>query len=196
MINAKEAERERIAKDIHDTVIQDLNYLLIKLKQEKKTELAEILKEQIKKLRKLIIDDDIVLVKNLGVFKFLEILIKHLEEQNSHINFHFENKCDARISFEPEKSIHLIRIIKEIIHNSVKHSKCRNIYITLSNDDKYLYIFASDDGVGFKVDDIETIKDHLGLTSIRERLFIINATYELISNKNGTQYKINIPLLN
>jgi signal transduction histidine kinase len=196
VINAKEAERERIAKDVHDTVLQELNYMLIMLKQQDNAELAGILKEQIRKLRKLIIDEDIVLAKNLGLLKFVETYIKHLWEHNSQINFHFENNCSFNINFAPEINIHIIRVIKEIIHNSIKHSRCKNIYLKLKNDDKFLHIFASDDGVGFNTDDVETSKDHLGLTSIRERLFIINATFELISNKNGTEYNIKIPLQN
>lgn len=194
IINARESEREKIANDVHDTVLQELSYVLIKLKQQKNSELSTILRNQIQRLRKLIIDDDVVLVKNFGFFTYMEIFIRRLAEKNNQINFVFENNCVANIKLPTQKSIHLMRVIREIIHNSIKHSKCRNIYIKLNNDKNFIYLAVSDDGEGFNLDYAENAENHIGLILIKERLFIINASYDLISDKNGTIYNIKIPI--
>lgn len=64
VLKAQEQERERIARDIHDIVIQNLNYILIRLNQNNQKELAELLKSQIQELRNMVIDGDLVILKN------------------------------------------------------------------------------------------------------------------------------------
>ncbi len=195
VINAREAEREKIANDVHDTVLQELSYILIKLKQQENDELSIILKNQIQKLRKLIIDEDIIFVKKFGFINYLEIFIKRLAEKNIEINFIFENSFINNVNLSNQKSIHLMRAIKEIIHNSIKHSKCKNVYIKLKNDENFMYLVVSDDGEGFDIDNVENAENHIGLILIKERLFIINATYDLVSDRTGTIYNIKIPII-
>lgn len=192
ILSAQERERERIARDVHDTIIQNLNYLLIKLKQENKKELSDLLKNQIQELRKLVIDTDIVILKNLGITKFLEMFILNCSEKNPEIKFYIQNNCDNLEKLNSENLIHLVRIITELINNSIKHSKCRIIELRIDCENDMLKINVIDDGIGFDINKIDMTK-HFGLTSVKERIFILKGKINIDSGKYGTKVLISIP---
>lgn len=193
VLSAQERERERIARDVHDTIIQNLNYLLIKLKQGKNGELSALLKEQIAGLRKLIIDSDIVLLKNLGIVKFLEILISECSVKNPDIKFCLENSLSNFEKISSEDQIHLVRIIRELINNAIKHSKGNVIELRIGCDNNKLHINVVDNGTGFDINNIDH-SIHFGLTSVKERVYILKGDINISSNTFGTKVSVTVPL--
>lgn len=192
---AQERERERIARDVHDIIIQNLNYLLIKLKQKKDNELAEILKNQIQELRKMVIDSDIVIFKNLGLNKYFDIFIQDCASKNSNIRFYLKNSFDYFDNFNRDEQIHILRIVRELVTNAIKHAKCKLIELRFYKKDNLLCIEIIDDGVGFDINNIDT-KNHFGLISVKERVFILSGQINIKSNASGTQVTIEVPIKN
>ncbi len=86
----------------------------------------------------------------------------------------------------------LLRIIQEFIQNSLKHSGCKKITVTLEHNETALMISVSDDGKGF---DPESIKDEgIGLNNMERRIKIIGGTFNLQSSSGkGTTMNLFIP---
>jgi len=192
---AQEKERERIARDVHDIVIQNLNYILIKLRQIGDTGLSEILKNQIRELRRLVIDSDILMLKNLGLRSFLENFINDCSLKNPQIKFYFNDNFENFDIFNKDAQIHILRIVRELIINSIKHSKCKLIELRLNKKDSLLCIEVIDDGIGFDISNID-LQTHFGLISVKERVFILGGKINIKSNTSGTQVLIELPIKN
>lgn len=191
VLSAQEKERERIARDVHDLVIQNLNYILIMLKQKQEEELAEILKRQIQELRKIIIDSDLVIFKNLGLEKYFETFIADSVRKNPHIKFNLKIDTISFDHFQKDKQTHLLNIFRELINNAIKHSKCKNIDVKFYKIDSLLCIEVNDDGIGI---DLNTInQNNFGLISVKERVFILGGKINIQSNKAGTKVHIELP---
>jgi signal transduction histidine kinase len=84
----------------------------------------------------------------------------------------------------------LLRITQEFIQNSIKHSHCKNIFISLNTSEDILWeLTIRDDGIGF--DATQTKSNGIGLTNMKNRAEIIGADFLLESEKNeGTQINI------
>jgi hypothetical protein len=86
----------------------------------------------------------------------------------------------------------LLRIIQEFIQNSLKHSCCKKITVTLHHNESGLIIMVSDDGKGF---DLQSIKSEgIGLNNMERRMKIIGGTLDLQSQPGvGTKLNLYIP---
>lgn len=86
----------------------------------------------------------------------------------------------------------LLRIIQEFIQNSLKHSCCKKITVTLHHNECGLIIMVSDDGKGF---DLQSIKSEgIGLNNMERRMKIIGGTLDLQSQPGvGTKLNLYIP---
>lgn len=99
-------------------------------------------------------------------------------------------KKDDDFKIDPICSRQLIFVIKEIITNSAKHSKAKQVDLQFDNTDNTLQIVVKDDGIGFDV----TKPKSRGLKNIEHRLQRINANYTCFSTHDGTLFQINFPL--
>jgi signal transduction histidine kinase len=192
VLSAQEKERERIARDVHDLIIQNLNYVLIMLKQKKEEELAEILRKQIQELREIIIDSDLVIFKNLGLEKYFETFIADCARKNPHIKFNLKIDSIRLDQFDKDNQIHLLSIFKELLNNAIKHSKCKSIDVKFYKKDNLLCIEVSDDGIGVNINTIN--QNGFGLISVKERVFILGGKINIQSNKSGTKIIIEVPI--
>lgn len=84
----------------------------------------------------------------------------------------------------------LLRITQEFIQNSIKHAKCKNIFINLNSSEEALWeLNIKDDGLGF--DKSKITSNGIGLTNMKNRAQIIGADFSLESQKNkGTTINI------
>lgn len=171
VLKAQEQERERIARDVHDIVIQNLNYILIKLKQRNYVELAEILKNQILELRRMVIDSDIVMYKNLGLEKYFEIFISDCVQKYPHFKFHYKNEFNFFNKFDKYEQINILRIVRELVNNAIKHSKGSIVEVRFFQENNNLNIEVIDNGIGFEFSNIDN-SEKFGINSVRERVYI------------------------
>ena len=73
----------------------------------------------------------------------------------------------------------------------MKHSRAKNLFVTLSFEEKYLSIESKDDGVGF---DVAQKSESSGLQNMKSRATLIKASYELSSEiDQGTRLLVNCP---
>jgi signal transduction histidine kinase len=97
-----------------------------------------------------------------------------------------EMSFSSKISSDPPLPVGLalFRILQEASSNASKHSRARNIDVQLWDDPSEIHLMVIDSGNGFDVDAASQGKG-LGLTSMRERVRLLNGTISIVS-KAGT----------
>ena len=201
-----ETDRQRIAKDLHDTSLQNLTAIIHKVELASmyinqdpiraKLELSTIsnsIKETINEIRDTIFELRPMTFDDLGFRELLDSYIVK-ETENKNINVIFDKYCLN--TKEQPILIFTFRVIKECLGNSVKHSKCSEVHLRIddSNDGK-LYIDICDNGTGFDIDEKNLEKNkHFGLIIVRERVKLMQGTIDMYSDKNGTKIHIMIPI--
>ena len=97
-------------------------------------------------------------------------------------------------SLAPGIGLCLFRVLQEALHNAAKHSRVKQIEVQLREDPGEIHLFISDLGRGF---DLETAMQGrgLGLTSMQERVRLVNGTIEIQSKPmGGTTVHVRVPL--
>jgi signal transduction histidine kinase len=188
---------EHIGREIHDNIGQKLTLASLYTQQlefENKAphvnntieNISAIINASIAELRELsksLIDNAI------DANTISQLIEKECEKIKSLKKCHVDYKTNAlsvNLKYQ-EKSI-LIRIVQEFINNSIKHSKCQNIFVELLLDENNIVLSLKDDGIGFNT---KSISSGQGITNMKKRTAIIGGKIELKSSKdNGTQLVI------
>jgi signal transduction histidine kinase len=204
LIEAQEQERTRIARDLHDDTNQRLALLAIGIEQLKKDILnptGEIL-GLVDKLRKETSDisSDIQALSHelhsprleyLGLVAAMRGFCKEFgEHQKVEIDF---RSHDLPNPVPPDVSLCLFRVLQEALHNSAKHSGARRFEVRLWGTSGEIHFTVSDSGTGF---DLQTAMKSrgLGLTSMQERLKLLNGTLAIESQlQHGTTLHASVP---
>lgn len=93
------------------------------------------------------------------------------------------------------RSVHIFRILQEIIHNTIKHAKSKTLKIELFTENNVLVILTADDGTGFDYNSTLKRKKGLGLHNLQNRADLLNGEFHLLSViGSGTRCHIRIPL--
>lgn len=209
VLEIQEKERQRIARDLHDSSLQNLTHLVHKAELcslyidqdpiKAKLELATIEKN----LRN-VIDDIRNCIFNLRPMPFDDLGLKEtIENMIALMNQDKQFKVvtdidDIEISISDyEKDLLLIsiyRIIQECVQNSIKHSKGNEIRVKIKNSENDYKILFQDNGIGF--DEQEALKKdkHFGLSVIKERVSLLGGSIDMDTH-HGTIIKIEIPKL-
>jgi two-component system sensor histidine kinase DegS len=212
ILQIQEAERQRIARDIHDSIVQNLTVLVHKSEfamkvidsdtLRTKLELGvinKIVKDCIKELREIIADLRPMSLDDLGLEVTLKRKIAEIDnstDMNIKLNYYIEDN----ININPTISVTILRIIQELSSNAIKYSQGKNIFIDISNSENNLYICFEDDGIGFTEFDNKSILNNknsgFGLPILKERIHLLSGNIKVDKNKNntGTRYHIEIPL--
>jgi signal transduction histidine kinase len=173
-------ERERISRDLHDSLGAYANAVLYNtelLEQEngndKRNELMKDLKfaskDIITSLRETVwalnkesytAEDCLLRIRNF---------IQPFSRYYSHINFTVEGEAPAAIQFHYTKALNLVRIIQEAVSNSIKHAEAKNISVHSSSEDGKWKLTVSDDGKGFDYNAAKKMEAGNGLTNMQRR---------------------------
>lgn len=194
-----DTERKRMHIDLHDEIgagLASISILVQQLPIQDHTIYTKVLK-QIQNMRTKIREIAYNFIPpSLSSLGLKTTLIELFEEINSGHKIKVKStlEFDDR-NFLSKKTVHIYRIIKEILTNTLKHASCTSIFCTLKIQDKTLILFINDNGVGFDTANKKLMSKGAGLSHIYSRAKLLHATTTLSSNsKEGTRYKIVIPL--
>jgi len=205
LIEAQEQERSRLARELHDDINQQLALLAINLESLKQgvPDSAVGLAQGIGKTIEQIADvgKDIQALSHRLHSSKLEYL--GLEAAAKSFCREFSDQQKVEISFQSENipkelpqeiSVCLFRVLQEALQNATKHSGSRQFQVSLRDGTNQIELTVRDSGVGF--DPEETIKGRgLGLTSMRERLKLVNGELSIYSQlQRGTTIQARVPL--
>ncbi|NHF59158.1 tetratricopeptide repeat protein [Flavobacteriaceae bacterium TP-CH-4] len=202
MIEGQEAERLRIANDLHDS----LGGLLSTVKNHFATIQKEIQKiEELDLTQKTntLIDEACMEVRRIshnmvphalsisGLQGAIEDLAEQLNGEGYGTTVEFAGKFDT---LEDSKKVMIFRLVQEIISNIRKHAEAKNILIQILDHQKELKLIVEDDGQGFLYEEALT-KGGLGLKSINSRVEFLDGDIDWDSELGkGTTISISIPL--
>ncbi|WP_417601027.1 tetratricopeptide repeat-containing sensor histidine kinase [Owenweeksia hongkongensis] len=191
LLEGQEIERQRIARDLHDSLGGTLAALKLGLyssspdAKENNIELAKLAMAEVRSISHNLANG--VLEKH-GLSAALQDL-KALIDNSGSINFKLT--LDAKtFDLGLKKEIELYRIIQELTSNTLKYAHAKNITLTTQYmDDEFILNYA-DDGRGF---DMENVKKGLGLSNLKHRLEQINASFHLATCKGkGAAFTIEV----
>lgn len=204
LIEAQEAERARIARELHDDIGQRLAMLSVALGHTKRMVPGSDneFPSRIEELRKQVQDISTgvyALSHELHSSKLRHMDMVHAmrgfcmelsEQQKVEINF-----CHKEIpgTVPPEISICLFRVLQEALHNAVKHSKVNVFDVEARGTSDAIFLTVRDKGHGFNPDN-EMKGRGLGLTSMQERLKLVDGELSIHSQPSlGTTILARVP---
>lgn len=206
VINIQEEDRQRIARDLHDTSLQNLAHLIHKIELSSlyidqdpvraKLELSVVsknLKDIIEEIRSIIFDLRPMTFDDLGLRAALERLINNVNEKNKYkIQMQIEDvSCENDLIL-----LTLYRVAKECILNIIKHAEADKIYFSCKCIENLCIMEVEDNGKGFNEKEVEGKEDkHFGISVMRERVSLLGGKIEINSEiDKGTKIKIEVPL--
>ena len=194
-------ERNRIARELHDSVSQSLfgvNLQLNTLKYQVKNnpesippiidQMQNMVAEAQTEMRLMIYELKPVALKEKGFFEAIEGLTNLFQTR-------YDLDIDCFLNGNPElvgSDLRLVfyRVLQESLNNIVKHAAANKVELTLSVDDERVKMLIYDDGKGFKLEDVDGTKS-FGLQGMRERIEENNGQFEVNSRPGiGTQVEI------
>ena len=199
-----EKERKRIARDLHDTVSQEifaahmilsgLSQQASRLDKEKmQTQLQSvtaILETAQRDLRILLLHLRPIELEQKSLVEGIQLLLKELEEK-SELKVSFKYEVD-----ELPKKIeeHVFRIVQELFSNTLRHAQASCLDVYLYQTETGLQLKVVDNGRGFQLDDVDELS--YGLRNIKERVEDMAGSIQLLTApKQGLAVDIRIPLL-
>lgn len=195
-------ERNRIARDIHDTLAQGFTGVVVNLEAANRAlrkdrpdsavnhiELARTLAqsclEEARQSVRALRPDALVRV-DLG--EALVAQAKRLEASGAEAGLHVGGE---RLSLPAEVEIELLRIVQECITNVLKHAGATKVSVVLDYGTDSLSLCVADNGCGF---DPRVLHEGFGLRGMRERASRIGATVDVVSGEAGTRVTARVPI--
>ncbi len=202
--NELKEEREKISKDLHDSIGAYANVVLYKtelLQQENRSDEFGQLVTDLKFASKDIITslrENIWALKQeeftadecfLRIKSFLHAITRYYPSLNLKVKG--EAPKDTKLYYR--NALHVVRIIQEAVTNIIKHAEAKNILVLSSENESHWILEVMDDGKGFEPILIQKNEEGNGLINIKHRVEEAGFGYELKSSKgNGTEIRISI----
>jgi PAS domain S-box-containing protein len=198
-------ERQRLARELHDSVSQALYGIALgaqtiasALKEDSDTRAASEATQYVLQLAGAAISEMRALIFELRPESLeQEGLVVALERHAASLRAQHGFDVDAQLSVEPELPLEhkeaLYRIAHEALHNASRHAHARALRIVLLSSADHVGLEIADDGVGFDANG--AFPGHLGLTSMRERAALIQSELTIDSAPGGgTVVSVRVPL--
>jgi PAS domain S-box-containing protein len=202
----RENERTHMAREIHDELGQqltglkmDISWINKKVKsddtmvQQKMRDTIELIDKTVITVRRIATQLRPSILDDLGLVEAMEWQSEEFERRSEIKSIFKTNMNHVKVSEEIATGV--FRIFQESLTNVSRHSKASEVNTVFKIEDNLLTLSIEDNGVGFKEDTIKN-KKTLGLLGMRERVSLINGTYNINGNTGlGTTVLITVPLL-
>jgi signal transduction histidine kinase len=203
LIKAQEAERMRIAGELHDGVLQQITSLTLELGTVKyqvppdspaKTAVIGLQEKLIKigtEVRHLSHELHPVLLQEAGLSA---ALLSYCEEFSKVRGIHVSCEADEIVKgLSAGAALCIYRVAQEALGNAAKHAQAKKVEVRLIQSDGHVRLLVSDDGVGCTPDQVGK-SGGLGVINMRERVLQLDGTFEFDSEpERGTRVKVSVP---
>src|SRR5215218_5063476 len=196
----REAERRRIARELHDVVLQDLTYALQSLQlarrvpeanrdDEETSRQIEALKRAVEGLRDAIYELRLESTQEQPLIRTLESIVELNRQMAPGCTFDLVVSGEFPISLSGPVGIEIVRIVQEALANVRRHSGAGRATVTLGIVDDEAWVEVEDDGRGFDPGE----DPGMGITGMRERTLALGGTLE-VESEMGTRVRLRVPL--
>jgi two-component system sensor histidine kinase DegS len=204
LVQAQEAERLRLSRQMHDGPAQALSNLI--LETEIAMRLFDINKEQayqelgtlrdsasktFQQVRDFIFELRPMMLDDLGLIPTVKKYAEAIQDTSgSQIKF---GVTGTERRMEPYLEVMIFRAVQELLRNALNHSQANHISVQMDVGDSFVIVSVEDDGKGFEIQDPEQ-ETGMGLKLIKERVEMINGEFELTSQiGEGTRVEFKVP---
>lgn len=217
ILEMQEKDRQRIARELHDSTVQNLTHLIhmielslmyidkdsIRAKLELE-DCIKILKSTVEEIREVIFNFRPMSFDDLGFKQCIENFISDskIKYKKCEIEYQILNLTDIEWKNINKQEINLFllsvyRIIQEAINNALKHSDADKITLIVGTKNDKCYININDNGKGFNFDNKSEQEDkHFGLSIMKERINLLHGVISINTDiEKGTEINIEIPLI-
>ncbi|MGM7720608.1 sensor histidine kinase [Metabacillus sp. Hm71] len=200
VFNLEEKQRSELARDLHDSVLQDLigikRHIEILYSSYKEMD-EDILDEEVNKLfddmsrsidttRRTCHELRPQFLYDLGLDKALKRLVNQHQNDKYKITITTSN-LDQSISEEVQ--LNLYRMTQELLNNAKKHSEAQNVRLIVVKIKDKIVLHYEDDGLGEDLDFVLNKEGSMGLSGIRERVRVLDGTID-IQTEPGQGFKV------
>jgi signal transduction histidine kinase len=200
MVAGQEAERNRIASDLHDSLGGTLSALKLQFEHVvMDSELSDerpfhhiykLIDGACSEVREIARNLKPASLDNIGLEAAIRDLINKYNA-NSNVDMSF-NTYVKDIELDYDTKLNLYRIIQELLNNVIKHADATEVDVQLSKADEELIVKVEDDGKGFN---INWVKKGLGLDSMQSRVNVLKGDLNIDTTPGrGTSVIIHIPI--
>ncbi|MFD5856704.1 HAMP domain-containing sensor histidine kinase [Streptomyces chartreusis] len=195
---AQEAERRRIAQELHDEVGQSMTAILLVLKRaaddapeplrEDLQQAQEITRESLDEVRRLVRRLRPGVLEDLGLVSALTSLSQDFA---THTGLRVVRRLDDDLpALDHESELVLYRVAQESLTNAARHADARRVEVSLHGADEAVVLEIADDGRG-----IEAACEGAGIRGMRERALLAGATLDITSTPGtGTRIRLTAPV--
>jgi PAS domain S-box-containing protein len=198
-------ERQRLARELHDSVTQSLYSLTLLAEASRRTaragelervvaniaRLGETAQQALKEMRLLVYELRPLALEQAGLAEALQSRLDAVEKRAG-VNAQLRVELDGELPAEVENALY--RIAQETLNNALKHAEATQISVALRSNRQEVHMEIVDNGKGFEA---ERMPNHggLGLVSIRERIEALHGEWSITSKPGaGTSVIVNVPL--
>ena len=203
VLDAQEAERRRLARELHDETGQALTSMILGLKSLEEQvegesamaaigELRELVVETLRDVRQLAVELRPKALDDFGLVAALERLTSAFSDQTG-IAVDFQApKSSERLQQDVETALY--RTVQESLTNVVKHARAQSVSVLVSQRNGKVSAVVEDDGIGFEPDSVR--EGGFGLVGMRERLALVGGRLRIESRADGsgTTIAVEVPV--
>jgi PAS domain S-box-containing protein len=202
---AREQEKSRIARELHDELAQSLTALRMDVEWLKNHGFAPeepassrlaamqaMLERMVKATRRIAADLRPLMLDDLGLVPAAQWLVENFKERHG-------IECDITITppelelVDPQATA-VYRIMQESLANAARHAKASRVDVTLTSVDGHVRLQVCDDGIGFDLSDPRK-PNSFGLVGLRERAHLVDGEITIdTAPGDGTRIDVRIPL--
>ncbi|WML28101.1 sensor histidine kinase [Neobacillus sp. OS1-33] len=201
-----EQERNRLARELHDSVSQQLfaaSMMMSAINETKQQSELENDREakQLKLVEEMIHQSQLEMRALLLHLRPVALKNKTLQEGIEELLIELSQKVEMDIKWKTEafpldKGVedHLFRILQESISNTLRHAKANKLKVLMVKRDDLVILRIVDDGIGFDVNEMKA--GSYGMQNMHERAVEVGGTLKVVSVKNqGTRLEVKVPVM-
>jgi two-component system, NarL family, sensor histidine kinase UhpB len=197
-VAAQEAERMRIARELHDEIGQTLTAVALLAEraadqggtqQRALSEIADTVQASLDDLRRISRELRPEALDDLGLVNALIALCSRIGQQSGlHVGRDFEPQLPALAS---DVELVIYRVAQEALTNVLRHAHASHVDLSLRRTEGWIILTVRDDGRGLP----ETIPTTSGLAGMRERAMLIGAELDIESHPHaGVEIRLAVPI--
>lgn len=194
LLIAQEKEKQRISKELHDSIGQNMLFIKNQLIKQNDTALLQSVSDTLEEVRNISKELYPNQLEKYGLVAAIEALAEKVQESSSMFVSHDLSGLSSNIP--QEKQINYYRIVQECVSNAIKHSEATAMRITATSANGTIELIVQDNGKGFDTHELAG-KAHtsFGMLNIEERVNYLKGKFELqTSPGNGTKFIFTLPV--
>ncbi|MCL6573810.1 MAG: sensor histidine kinase [Bacillus sp. (in: Bacteria)] len=199
-----EQERNRLARELHDSVSQQLfaaSMMMSAINETKQVSENDREGKQMKQVEEMIHQSQLEMRALLLHLRPVGLKNKTLQEGIEELLIELSLKVEMEIKWKVEafpldKGVedHLFRILQESVSNTLRHSKANKLEVLMVKRDDLVILRIVDDGIGFEVNEMKA--GSYGMQNMHERALEVGGTFKVVSVKNkGTRLEVKVPVM-